>query len=196
MVLGRLVVPVSHSEDVDRDHVVVQSEVPADDVGLEHADPQCAESHVGSLVHHLRRNDRGVDVGGLHAVVAAGPGLAPVGADDERQRGVVDVPRLLQLREALLGPDGDDADRLVVPGCGREASGLQDGADHVVLDGIGLVGTARVSSPDKFVEIHRNHRGFVSSISYLGVSRGRRHGRTSARRFPRPLDGSRSRMSR
>ena len=63
----------------------------------------------GSGQHHMVGDDRGIDVGDIFAVYRPNPGFSRCCADDERQRRVVDIGGLSQLRPTFFALYHQDA---------------------------------------------------------------------------------------
>ena len=121
-----------------------QAELLAHGIGFEHADPQRIETDRCGAEHHVVRDDRGVDVADLLAVVFADPCLRRVGADDDRHRGAEVARTAGQPLHPFLRAHDNEALRLAVRTRGSHTPRFENEVEFFLFDRLFFVAAAGV----------------------------------------------------
>lgn len=152
---------IAHGKHVDGVGVLRQVEFIDGDAGVKMAHPADLQPYVDRLHHHLVGNYGRVDLRGIHGVVFARPGNLLFSAYQKDQRRSKDASVLGKIVRCLGGflfKDGgvadDHASGVVVAGRGRQAAGLDNLRDLLVLNEAVLVVAARIMSKGKVGKGH------------------------------------------
>lgn len=134
--------------------------------GIEGPNPEGRQALVLGGEHQVCCNNSGIDLGAVMVVVAADPGIGRTAADDQEERRAVVGARdaLDGLQRAGVG-DSPYMDGLLVHGRGRDAAGLQDAVDLLLLHRPRRERPAGVSVLDDGIEFHTKCRNIFTKKS-------------------------------
>ena len=138
-------------------HVSRQSQDLPRRLRIERRNPACAEAFFSGGKNEMRHRYRGINLCGIPAVRLSHPGLRWDGAGGQHE-GCLDKPRLsvdsAQLGFAPFRSNDDNTEGLKVTRGRRQAHGLEDSCQLVILDRVGLVRPDAVSFSGQILKRH------------------------------------------